>query len=106
MATHALRAKRPEDAGRLHAFATTKAAADFLQPWLHDGDLVVLKGSMTADHLGRLAHHRLAPISCWRMDARIEEVVLALMEPWRKDIGRFVADVERGWETQIGRAHV
>lgn len=35
-----------------------------------------------------------------RMDARIEEVVLALMEPWRKDIGRFVADVVRGWETR------
>jgi aminoacyl-tRNA hydrolase len=68
MATHALRAKRPENAGRLHAFATTKAASDFLQPWLHKGDLVVLKGSMVADHLGRLAHHRVAPISCWRMD--------------------------------------
>src|SRR3546814_16810194 len=34
------------------------------------------------------------------MDARIEEVVLALMEPWRKAIGRFVADVVRGWETR------
>jgi PTH1 family peptidyl-tRNA hydrolase len=45
-----------------------QAAADFLQPFLHDGDLVVLKGSMNADHLGRLAHHWLEPISCWRMD--------------------------------------
>jgi uncharacterized membrane-anchored protein YjiN (DUF445 family) len=34
-----------------------------------------------------------------RMDARIEEVVLALMEPWRKGAGQFVADVVRGWET-------
>src|SRR3546814_14497506 len=41
-----------------------------------------------------------------RMDARIEEVVLALMEPWRKGAGQFVADVVRGWESQIGRAHV
>lgn len=35
-----------------------------------------------------------------RMDARIEEVVLALMEPWRKGAGQFVADVVRGWETR------
>ena len=34
-----------------------------------------------------------------RMDARIEEVVLALMEPWRKGAGQFVADVVRSWET-------
>lgn len=34
-----------------------------------------------------------------RMDRRIEEVVLALIGPWRKDIGHFVADVVRGWET-------
>jgi uncharacterized membrane-anchored protein YjiN (DUF445 family) len=35
-----------------------------------------------------------------RMDARIEEVVLALMEPWRKGAGQFVADVVRGWEAR------
>src|SRR3546814_6333026 len=35
-----------------------------------------------------------------RMDARIEEVVLALMEPWRKGAGQFVADVVRGWESR------
>jgi len=34
-----------------------------------------------------------------RMDRRIEEVAIALVEPWRKDIGQFVADVVRGWET-------
>src|SRR3546814_16103561 len=34
------------------------------------------------------------------MDARIEEVVLALMEPWRKGAGQFVADVVRGWESR------
>lgn len=35
-----------------------------------------------------------------RMDARIEEVVLALMEPWRKGAGQFVADVVRGWDAR------
>jgi len=34
-----------------------------------------------------------------RMDRRIEEVTVALVEPWRRDIGQFVADVVRGWET-------
>ncbi|MEQ9607096.1 MAG: DUF445 domain-containing protein [Kiloniellaceae bacterium] len=34
-----------------------------------------------------------------RMDRRIEEAAVALVEPWRKDIGQFVADVVRGWET-------
>jgi uncharacterized membrane-anchored protein YjiN (DUF445 family) len=33
-----------------------------------------------------------------RMDKRIEEVVLTLVVPWRKDFGQFVADVVRGWE--------
>ncbi|MGF1631042.1 MAG: DUF445 domain-containing protein [Kiloniellaceae bacterium] len=33
-----------------------------------------------------------------RMDRRIEDVVVELLAPWRKDIGSFVADVVRGWE--------
>ena len=34
-----------------------------------------------------------------RMDRRIEEAVQTLIVPWRKEIGEFVADVVRGWET-------
>ena len=34
-----------------------------------------------------------------RMDRRVEEVVMTLIVPWRKDIGHFVADVVRSWET-------
>src|SRR3546814_18912891 len=67
MATHALRAKTPETTERLHAFANVKDAASFLHPLLGLGDLVLVKGSVNADHLGRLAHHWLEPISCWRM---------------------------------------
>jgi aminoacyl-tRNA hydrolase len=70
MATHALRARQQENADRLHAFSTVKSAADFLHPLLLEGDVIVLKGSTNADHLGRLAHHWLEPISCWRMDCR------------------------------------
>jgi uncharacterized membrane-anchored protein YjiN (DUF445 family) len=33
-----------------------------------------------------------------RMDQRLEEVVMTLIVPWRKDIGQFVADVVRSWE--------
>jgi uncharacterized membrane-anchored protein YjiN (DUF445 family) len=33
-----------------------------------------------------------------RMDQRLEEVVMTLIVPWRKDIGHFVADVVRSWE--------
>src|SRR3546814_7309042 len=68
MATHALRAKTPETADRLHAFAAIKDAANFLDSLLQKDDLVVLKVSINSDHLGRLAHHRPGPISCWRMD--------------------------------------
>jgi uncharacterized membrane-anchored protein YjiN (DUF445 family) len=33
-----------------------------------------------------------------RMDRRVEEMVMTLIVPWRKDIGDFVADVVRSWE--------
>lgn len=68
MATHGLRVKRQESADRLHAFSTVKEATDFLASFLLEGDIVVLKGTNNADHLGRLAHHWIDPISCWRMD--------------------------------------
>jgi uncharacterized membrane-anchored protein YjiN (DUF445 family) len=35
-----------------------------------------------------------------RMDQRFEEVVMTLIVPWRKEIGHFVADVVRSWETR------
>jgi uncharacterized membrane-anchored protein YjiN (DUF445 family) len=33
-----------------------------------------------------------------RMDTRIEEGIQTLIVPWRREIGRFVADVVRSWE--------
>jgi uncharacterized membrane-anchored protein YjiN (DUF445 family) len=35
-----------------------------------------------------------------RMDQRVEEVVMTLIVPWRKDIGDFVADVVRSWDAR------
>lgn len=34
-----------------------------------------------------------------RMDQRIEEVVMTLIVPWRRNIGHFVEDVVRSWDT-------
>ena len=34
-----------------------------------------------------------------RMDRRIEDVVMTLIVPWRQNIGQFVGDVVRSWET-------
>jgi uncharacterized membrane-anchored protein YjiN (DUF445 family) len=39
------------------------------------------------------------PVLQARMDQRLEEGVQTLIVPWRKEIGRFVADVVRSWET-------
>jgi uncharacterized membrane-anchored protein YjiN (DUF445 family) len=35
-----------------------------------------------------------------RMDQRLEEGIQTLIVPWRKEIGRFVADVVKSWETR------
>jgi uncharacterized membrane-anchored protein YjiN (DUF445 family) len=34
-----------------------------------------------------------------RLNAAIEEAMLALVVPWRHEIGRFISEVVRGWET-------
>ena len=70
MATFALRANRPENAGKIHTFGTIKSAAEFLSSLFRKGDLVLLKGAVKADHLGRLAHNWVEPISCWSMACR------------------------------------
>jgi len=69
MATHGLRAQRFAAKGQtLTAFPNARQASDALQDMLRPGDLVVLKGSGTGDHLGRLYHARIGPVACWRMD--------------------------------------
>jgi aminoacyl-tRNA hydrolase len=70
MAAFALRAKSRKNDGKLHAFGTIKGASDFLSSLLRPGDLVLLKGAVKADHLGRLAHNFVEPISCWSMKCR------------------------------------
>ena len=63
----AMRAQ-PDDPTRLHAFGTVRAAKEFLDKTLRSGDLVLLKGSNSADHLYRVLLGRTQPVECWRMD--------------------------------------
>ncbi len=62
----ALRAKTQAGDDRIRAFGTVKAAAEFLRGALRAGDLVLLKGSNTADHLYRLILTRIRPVACWQ----------------------------------------
>ena len=51
---------------RLFAFRHLVELNGFLQPRLHGGDMVVLKGSFKQDHMERLIMARDRPVSCWR----------------------------------------
>jgi UDP-N-acetylmuramoyl-tripeptide--D-alanyl-D-alanine ligase len=50
------------DPGSVFQFATVKAAADFLHPFLRSGDLVLAKGG---GHLARIFLSFDRPIACW-----------------------------------------
>jgi len=52
----------------LLAFSELREAAVALRELLRPGDLVLLKASGRADHLGRLYHALTGPVACWRMD--------------------------------------
>ena len=69
MATYGLRAQRFAGEGQsVLAFPDVRQAAVALRDFLRAGDLVVLKGAVRADHLGRLLLARSGPVACWRMD--------------------------------------
>jgi UDP-N-acetylmuramyl pentapeptide synthase len=57
-----------EAAGRLSAFDTVEDATAWSRHFLRPGDLVLLKGSNTADHLGRIALAAERTVNCWRRD--------------------------------------
>jgi UDP-N-acetylmuramoyl-tripeptide--D-alanyl-D-alanine ligase len=52
--------------GRLAAFDTVRDAAAWLDNFARRGDLVLLKGSILADHLARLALAMDREVGCWR----------------------------------------
>jgi UDP-N-acetylmuramyl pentapeptide synthase len=65
-AHRALPARSHPRGDRLRTFATLQAAHRYLTALLEPGDLVLLKGSVEADHLGRLALARSGGVACWR----------------------------------------
>ncbi len=68
MATAGLRARKFAKAHqRVLAFPDVRQAAQAMDNLLRPGDLVMLKGSGIADHLGRLYHVRTGPVACWQM---------------------------------------
>ncbi|MGF1630370.1 MAG: aminoacyl-tRNA hydrolase [Kiloniellaceae bacterium] len=69
MATYGLSAQKFASKDQvLMAFPDVRQASVELGKILRAGDLVLLKGSGPADHLGRLYHARTGPVACWRMD--------------------------------------
>ncbi len=51
--------------GQAHGFDDLRAAAEFLQTELRNGDLVLLKGR-TTDHAARLFYAQCGTVECWR----------------------------------------
>ena len=66
MAHCALRARDPSTRDRVAAFDTLCSLDQFLQGFLQEEDLVLVKGSATADHLQRLVLSRARDNQCWR----------------------------------------
>lgn len=64
-ASSGLRAKRSPDDPTVLAFSRVREAANFLGTFLRPGDLVLLKGSVIADHLERLILSRTMSVKCW-----------------------------------------
>ncbi|HQL01337.1 MAG TPA: UDP-N-acetylmuramoyl-tripeptide--D-alanyl-D-alanine ligase [Smithellaceae bacterium] len=64
-AHRALRARKDENDSSVQGFPSVCEAAAYLQKELKEGDLVLIKGSNRADHLGRLILNRNRPIQCW-----------------------------------------
>ena len=65
-ASTALRDAAPPSRGTVQLVPDVARARDLLRELLRPGDLVLLKGSMTTDHLARLALDRVEPVACWR----------------------------------------
>ena len=64
----ALRFSNDSSEQTLFAFDTVFAVHEFFTKFLRPGDLVLLKGSNVADHLGRLALAHTMDVHCWLSD--------------------------------------
>jgi UDP-N-acetylmuramoyl-tripeptide--D-alanyl-D-alanine ligase len=64
--TSVAKLKESLGAGRIMGFETLYEANQFLQPYMQEGDLILLKGSYKVDHLHRIEMDRTSEIACWR----------------------------------------
>lgn len=69
-APKALKARRHPGDEAVQAFATVEEVSRYLDQFLRPGDLVLIKGSNTADHLVRIPLARTTTVRCWRSDCR------------------------------------
>jgi aminoacyl-tRNA hydrolase len=69
-AFNALKARRPGEEDKLLAFSHVRDAANFVNSITTTGDLVLLKGTNTLDHLVRIIMARSNDIACWRDDCK------------------------------------
>jgi UDP-N-acetylmuramyl pentapeptide synthase len=65
-AERAARAQADARPGALQLFSTVREAAEHFAATARAGDLIVLKGSILADHLGRIALAQIGNVRCWR----------------------------------------
>ena len=63
-----LKARRPDSQGALCAFTHVRDAAEYVNSITRAGDLILLKGTSTQDHLLRILLARNGQVNCWRDD--------------------------------------
>lgn len=67
-ASQVLKARKPSAEDALRVFRNVRDAAEYLNSFSRDGDLIVLKGTNKQDHLIRFIMARSGDIACWRDD--------------------------------------
>ncbi|NWG75527.1 MAG: aminoacyl-tRNA hydrolase [Rubrivivax sp.] len=70
-ASHVLKARKPGRQDALRVFASVRDAAQYIKVISLEGDLVLLKGTNTQDHLIRILMASTGGIDCWRDDCKL-----------------------------------
>lgn len=69
----ALKAPLVDGRATVHAFSHVKDANEYLNSLLRPGDLILLKGTNTQEHLQRILLDRQTGVSCWWDDCKRQE---------------------------------
>lgn len=70
LASCVLKVRRADKRDALRVFSDVRSLAENVKGIVREGDLVLLKGGNTQDHLQRVVLHRNSEVSCWRDDCR------------------------------------